>query len=153
TPSPETELLELLRSYPKCRYQSLVLHHITRLYVSMRGLLSDQIREVGFCRQRLGELAKLVEDKQAPAGTEEDRPVRRNSAREKFLLPAGCTELDDALRQMEEKIGKEDLLAFDQVVQQLLQQQFQALVHVCMGPSSVVKSLAPALILEAEKFL
>jgi hypothetical protein len=143
------ELLELLRSYAKARYQSLVLHQITRLYVSLRGLLSDQIREVGFCRQRLTELAGLMEAK----NDKEESRDRTGSSPEKCLLPPGCVDLEDAQQQLENAIGKEDLLAFDQRIQQLLQQQFQALVHVCMGPSTVVKSLAPAMLQEAITFL
>src|SRR5438105_1487307 len=47
------ELLELIRQYPKARYHALVLQSINKLYVGLRGQLSDQLREVGFCRQRL----------------------------------------------------------------------------------------------------
>ena len=54
------DIFELVRTYTKTRYHSLVLTHLNRLYVSLRGHLSDQIREVGFCRARLGELQTLL---------------------------------------------------------------------------------------------
>lgn len=150
TTSPGGELLDLMRAYPKCRYQSLVLQHITRLYVSLRGLLSDQIREVGFCRQRLGELAGLVENIRKPV---EEPRARPGPSAEKCLLPPGCTDLEDAQQKLEDRISADDLLRFDQNIQALIKEQFQALVHVCMGPSNVVKNLAPVMIQEAIGFL
>ena len=74
-------------------------------------------------------------------------------AREKYLLPEGCVELKDAIDKINDRIDSEDLLTFDGIIQQLLQQQFQALVHVCMGPANLVKNLAPALLHEAIRFL
>jgi len=149
--SPGAELVELLRSYAKCRYQSMVLHHITCLYVSLRGLLSDQVREVGFCRTRLTELRGLVDGTQQQLG--QPAGPAAASGRERNLLPEGCVDLKDAINLVNEEISQEDLLEFDHVVQQLLQEQFQALVHVCMGPTSMVKSLSPALLHEAMRFL
>jgi serine/threonine protein kinase len=146
-PSLGTELVEALKNYAKCCYQSLVLQHITRLYTSLRGLLSDQVREVGFCRTRLRELAVLV----AGNGKESDRP--EENTREKYLLPESCVDLKDVIEKMEERIGPADLLEFDVLVQHLLQQQFQALVHVCMGPANLVRNLAPVLLHEAVRFL
>ena len=154
--SPAVELIETLRSFAKCRYQSLVLQHITALYVSLRGLVSDQIREVGYCRARLGELAGLIAiPPQLGAGPrgEPSSPAVSSPAQEKHLLPEGCVDLKDAIERINDEIGSDDLLAFDHIVQKFLEQQFQALVHVCMGPSSMVKSLAPALIQEAIRFL
>ena len=47
---------------PSWRYQSLVLQQVTRGLVSLRGLLSDELREVNFCRARLTELAQAFEE-------------------------------------------------------------------------------------------
>ena len=154
--SPAVDLIETLRSFTKCRYQSLVLQHITSLYVSLRGLVSDQMREVGYCRTRLGELAGLIaippQLGAAPRG-ESSSQAGPAPAQEKHLLPEGCADIKDAIEQIDNEIGPEDLLAFDHIVQRLLEQQFQALVHVCMGSSNMVKSLAPALIQEAVRFI
>ncbi|MCI0680862.1 MAG: protein kinase [Gemmataceae bacterium] len=139
------DLLELLRVYAKTRYQCLILRHISRLYVSLRGHLSDQIREVGFCRQRLSELAKLVEEKPAAAAMK--------SASEKVLLPTGCAALTDAVERLHEDVTADDLLAFDAVMQTIIAKQFRALLNVCMGPSNLVRNLTPLMIQEAEAFL
>jgi hypothetical protein len=140
------ELLERLKAYPKCRYQSLILTHINRLYVALRGLLSDQIREVGFCRQRLGELAGILKEK-----PREDKP--EGAKHEQALLPQGCGDLAEALAQLQQQLGPEDFLAFERQVQALIEKDYRALVQVCLGPSHVVKALAPAMIRAAETFL
>ena len=69
------ELLELLRVYAKAQYQALLLTCINRLYISVRGHLSDQLREVGFCRQRLDELAGLLRETKGLASNLDLRKV------------------------------------------------------------------------------
>src|SRR5262249_43748892 len=56
------DVVELLRSYAKKRYQALVLNHLTAAFVSLRGHLSDEQREVNFCRVRLNDLLRKLED-------------------------------------------------------------------------------------------
>lgn len=145
-PSFGADLLELLRVYAKTRYQCLILRHISRLYVSLRGHLSDQIREVGFCRQRLGELAGILDAKPAAIRLPQ-------TPSEKILLPDGCKSMSEAVEHLETQVSVDDLLAFDNVVQALINKQFHALLHVCMGPSNLVRALAPLMVQEAEEFL
>ena len=141
-----SDLLELLRAYAKTRYQSLVLRHINRLYVGLRGHLSDQIREVGFCRQRLSELAGLLEPKvPLSAGP--------NASFEKMLLPPDCGTIAEVVERIDARLTPDDLLAFDKIIQPIIRQQYRALLHVCMGPSNLVRTLAPVMIQEAEQFL
>src|SRR5262249_27442265 len=56
------EVLELLRSYPKCRLQGLVLEYMASAFVSLRGHLSDELREMNYCRTRLGELQRRLSE-------------------------------------------------------------------------------------------
>src|SRR5207244_6701599 len=49
-------VVELLGVYPRWRLQSLILQRLTAIYVSLRGRLSDQLREINYCRTRLVEL-------------------------------------------------------------------------------------------------
>jgi serine/threonine protein kinase len=140
------EVLEVIRQYPKTRYHALVLQNINRLYVGLRGQLSDQLREVGFCRQRLSELAGLLNPSAAPPEVPPDGLAR-------VLLPAGCRNLDEALVQLDNGVNREDLIALDHQVQAMIRQQFRALVQVCMGPSTMVRALAPAMLQCAREFL
>lgn len=141
------DLFDLVRTYTKTRYHSLVLSHLNRLYISLRGHLSDQIREVGFCRQRLGELPGLLKPAQDAPRRESARPDLR------VLFPADCRDLKDAAAQITQALGPDDLIRFDERVQHWIHNHCQALLQICMGASSLVKSLAPAMIHEAELFL
>jgi serine/threonine protein kinase len=153
TPAPNSgpaagamELVDLIRKYPKARYHGLVLHHINRFYVGLRGQLSDQLREIGFCRQRLGELANLLQPG-APAAETDLAPTGR------VLLPANCKTLDEVLEQLEKGLTDEDRLTVDQQIESLIRQNFRALVNVCMGSSAMVRALAPIMLAHVKEFL
>ena len=141
------DIFDLVRTYTKTRFHSLVLTHLNRLYLSLRGHLSDQIREVGFCRQRLGELLDLLK----PAAVlHAKEPTAKDS---RALFPPGCLELSDAVAQLSQSITHEDLLSFDDRIQAWITAHCQALLQVCMGSSTTVRNLAPAMLQEAELFL
>ena len=141
------DVLELVRAYAKTRYHSIVLTHLDRLYVGLRGHLSDQIREVGFCRARLGELHGMLQPALAPRKNE---PA---AAGERILFPPGCVDLRAAVERVRQAVTVDDLLSFDERIQAWIKSHCQALLEVCMGSSSLVKSLAPALLQEADAFL
>ena len=88
-----TELIEVLRQFPRQRYQALLLRRVTDVYVSVRGQLSEQMREVNFCRQRLGELVRIFEETASAARSSDPVPGM-------CLLPSGCRSLDDAIQRL-----------------------------------------------------
>jgi serine/threonine protein kinase len=141
-----TDLIELLRVYPKTQFQALLLQCLNRLYISIRGHLSDQLREVGFCRQRLDELAGLVQTKSANAAPQQVEF-------EKNLLPIGCKRVGDVVARLEEQLTDDDVLAFDEVVQTHVRKQYKAFLNVCLGASGMVRALAPVLVQEAAGYL
>src|SRR5262249_32367381 len=62
------------------------------------------------------------------------------------LFPEGCLTLAETVQQYLQQLTPDDLLAFDQRVEQLLRQQFGALVQVCLSSSnSVLKHLQAAM--------
>jgi eukaryotic-like serine/threonine-protein kinase len=139
------ELSTLLRSYPKTRYQSLVLSQLNGLYVSLRGLLSEQMREIGFCRQRLSELADLFSEAQAT--------VDLQPAAGHCLFAGGSDNLRAAVAQLVATVNGADMQDLDQRVQAMIRKQFRALVHVCTASSTVIRNVAPAMQEETEAFL
>lgn len=143
------DIFELVRTFTKTRYHSLVLSHLNGLYLSLRGHLSDQIREVGFCRQRLSELLGLLQP--VAAMTKTGAAAVPNG--ERLLFPPGCVDLQDAVHQLNQSVSPADLVAFDERVQAWISVHCQALLQVCMGSSTMVRTLAPALLEEAESFL
>lgn len=142
---PATVLLHLLESYPRSRFQCLVLQHVNALYVSLRGLISDQVREIGFCRTRLVELQGLLQEK-----TTEDGSARSTAH---LLLPGNSRSAEDVVKQMDQAVSGSDLLDFDRQAQGLLGAEFKGLVEVCMGPPNVVRTLAPNLVELGRRFL
>ena len=141
------ELSEALQLYPKWRYQGLVLQRVGKTYVSLRGQLSDQLREVGFCRQRLGDLLRSFEDPGGGGRTTADRGPC------KFLLPVGCRSVGDSVDRLTEEITPDDLKKLDQQIQVMIRQQFTALVHVCMTSSNLLRNLEVAMQQQAEVFV
>jgi hypothetical protein len=139
------ELVDSLRLYPRCRYQSLLLRRVINVYVTLRGKLSDQVRELTLIRQRLGDLAKAFEfGGDGGASTE--------AAQATNLLPAGCESMDDAVNWLLRDIKPDAIHALDQAVQATINQQLTSLVQVCMTSAASVKSLEEALHRHAEEF-
>src|SRR5262249_35730065 len=141
------ELVEMLRTYPRCQYQALVVRHVITCYTTLRTHLADQMREVDFCRTRLGELLRAFE---GPA--EGGRP-EKEGVPGRHLLPSSCGTLDEAVEQLLTRVPPADLEALDQKVQAVIRQQFTALVHVCMTASNLLKNLEGAMQHEAEPFI
>lgn len=162
-PLPTTaDAVELLRAFPKWRYQGLILQQVARGLVSLRGLLSDQLREINFCRNRLGELLRTFSD--GHLGSERRSGPTSRRAREaappaepvaggcpgRVLLPRGSASLESAVEMVMKEVTTEQLTALDERVQAMIQRQFTALVHVCLAPSNMLRALEVAMQQEAE---
>jgi hypothetical protein len=148
-------LVGLLRSFSKSRYQSLILQRVTSVFVSLRGQLSDQMREVGFCRDRLKDLCRALDSTPpglAPAttaggGAEEKQGLTR------YLFPAKCKNLEEAVAHLQSGVSPPDLDSLDQKMQALIRKHFTALVHVCLASANMLKGLERVMQKEAEGLL
>jgi hypothetical protein len=70
---PAADVYESLQIYARSRYEGLLLQQLIGAYVSLRGQLSDQLREINFCRLRLGELLSKFG---GPAGPEAEAALK-----------------------------------------------------------------------------
>jgi hypothetical protein len=161
-PSP-ADVLELLRTCMKSRYHALVLRQVTRGLLSLRGLLSDELREVNFCRTRLGELQRSL--------SEEERETRKRPNAEKVslssssslhlgassaevpgrrLFPHGCAALEEAVEVLTKEVTTNQLAALDARVQNMIREKFLALVQICLTPGNPLANFEQALEKEAE---
>ena len=156
TATPQ-EVLDLLRNYPKFRHQALVLQQVLGVYVSLRGHLTDTLREINFCRVRLGELATAFADP-----PEADKPAHRRSKEEyaaevegpgKYLFPEGCQDLAQAVSRGETALGSEALLELDARIQKVMRSQFGSLVQVCLATKNVTRNVAAVMRETAEAFV
>jgi serine/threonine protein kinase len=147
TTAAVSTLLELCRCYPKWRYQSLLFQRLAKIYVSLRGGLSDQLREFNYCRARLTELLASFQQPDALTTTEESGPWSR------LLFPEGLRDVTEAANQMLETVTPEEVGKLDLLVQQLLQQQFLGLANICLGSSSLLIGLEQVMQGKAEEFV
>jgi hypothetical protein len=137
------ELLTLFRDYPKWRSQYLLLQTVSRGLVGVRGNLTDQLREINFCRVRLGELAQsfAAEDLSLHERLLEEPLPMQPLEQVRPLLPAGCATLEQAVEHFVRDVTPQDLNALDQQVQVMLVEQFRALFHVCMAPANLLRNV------------
>ncbi len=147
--TPGSILIEYVRTYAKARFQFLVLRKVQDCCVSLRGHLSEQIREVGFCRQRMTELSDLVRRHQISQCDQ----VQSSTQYRRLLFPQGWQDLDKALDRYESELTARDLLTFDGIVQEYVKQHFNALLEVCMGAATMVRALAPAMVRMGQEYL
>jgi hypothetical protein len=125
------EVAESLRLYPKWRYQSLVLRQVCRVFMTVRGQLGDQLRELRLCRQRLEELAARMRQ----------LPVETPAGPEAYLLPPGCTSMEQAAEALKRHLTDDDLRVLDQQLQGHIEQEFHGLFHVCMTSVNMLGGL------------
>jgi serine/threonine protein kinase len=141
------EVVELLRQYPKWRYQSLVLRHVNSTYSKLRDFLSDKSREIAFCRSRMGELARSFEE--TPG---EDKTAKKLGSG-LYMFPAGCRNLTESTERLFPPISQADLDALDSKVQETIRSGFTSLLHVIMtAASNLLKNLEGAMTLDGEAY-
>src|SRR5262249_42571303 len=150
------EIRELLRGYCKWRLQCLVLQTAGRVLVGLRGALSDQLREINFCRVRLGELVQAFGAEGSSVRSrvlyeEEAAPPPPPPGRARSLLPAGCSTLQEAVEHFARDMSPEEFEALDRRVQAMITEQFRALYHVCMSSTNMLKNVEISLQEEAAR--
>lgn len=147
-PPTPAETRELLRAYPKTLYQSLLLRQAGNILLTLRGHLADEMREINFCRVRLGELLRMLETPAKPA-----EPAAREAILGKHLFPLGCKDLQEAVEHFEGRLGTDALNELDGRMEAMLKKQFTALVNVCLTSAHVLKNVEMAMLQTAEEFV
>jgi hypothetical protein len=152
-PPPEArrlkeELAQQIREYPTARYQQQLAAGVRGIYLSLRGFLSDQVRELAFYRHPLEVLHRSLSE-ETNAATIPHRPSTGP------LLPADCGTLAEAAVQILRSLTPKDLLALDEAVQAAVTEfsEGQAAVWTVAGSDRGVKVLGEILLAQAEKFL
>jgi hypothetical protein len=153
--APE-HLATLLRQYAKQRLQPLILERVIFVYVSLRGQLSDQMREIGFCRNRLNELCRSLESGSAEPDSGQGLSPQDQAPPTDFgdcLFAPGCVNLESAVRKLLAQVSAEDMERLDCRLETVICELFAALVHVCLGSSNMLKDLAAVMRKEGENLL
>jgi hypothetical protein len=149
--SPE-QIIDLCRQYPKQRLHHLVLTSVLSAFVGLRGHLSDELREINFCRVRLNELQRMLDEGSASEQSVADRPPGDGGIG-RVLYVSGCKGLDEAVKMVLETMGPERMLELDGEMEQMIRAQFTALVHVCLTNQSLLKPLERAMLQTAGDYV
>jgi eukaryotic-like serine/threonine-protein kinase len=169
------ELSELLQTYPKMRYQSLVLQQFSAVYVSMRGNLSDLLHEINNCRMQLvnlrttfgpekyffedpqgGSRPKIVVLPPVPSRGTEAESQRADASERKMchsVFPQRCTDFDSAVRRFLNDLTADDVRQLEESVQGALTSKFGGLVNVCLASASALSALETLMQTEIEHAL
>ncbi len=131
-----------------------MLQHLAATFVGLRGNLSDELREVGFCRVRLSELGRLFDE--VPPGEEvtitTSGPRKKEGSIGRKLFLAGCKNLSEAVALYMDEITADHIYELDGRIEVLLRKQFTALVHVCLTNANVLKDLQGAMLGVAREY-
>jgi serine/threonine protein kinase len=133
------ELAELLRNYPTFRLRGLIMQRVLTILRSLFGNCPEYLREFTHCRVRLLDMVKSF-----------DLPLDTRSALDlgpgRNLFPPGCQNLEEAVNRFISQVSGDELIELDGRIQNVLRQQFTALVHVCTTPmNQILKDVEAAM--------
>ncbi|MFO0811317.1 MAG: tubulin-like doman-containing protein [Gemmataceae bacterium] len=143
-----SEVLDLLRAYPKKRYQAMVAKFVLNVYRSMVSEAPECLREVNFCRQRLSEVQTALEQ---AATADAAQGAALGPGRD--LFPGGGATVDEAARNLVESLAPEELLELDTKVQYQVRRQFKAVSSYCVEASGQSAPMAELFARQCEEFL
>jgi hypothetical protein len=141
-----TELNELLRLYPKWRYQNIILKRVHLTLNTLRGFLSDQLREQHEHRSRLTELLRYFEGFPATEVTDENRHGSH-------ILPQDCITIDDAVNHLFPDMAPSQLEELDVRMQEIIGNHFTSFTNICSASSSQLRNLEISLVEEVIKLI
>ena len=119
------DIADALRAYPPARLKQLEADAALSLYRGLLANIPEYLREVSFCRARLGELAAGL-----AAGADGLAPGPGE-----VILPDGCADLTAAADLFLAALPEDEVLGFDQELQAKIARRFRAVANVCLKPA------------------
>jgi serine/threonine protein kinase len=141
-------LAEQLLRLPALRLQRMVTERLTGVHLSMRGRLSDQNKELGFCRHRLRQLHDSLTAADGTAQVE----VGTLCQGARYLL-CDADSLDDAVTNAVCAIPAEAFEQLDDACQQRLHAELGGLAMIADASGDHLKQAKKVMLEEAERFL
>jgi eukaryotic-like serine/threonine-protein kinase len=133
-------MLDLLRSFPKKHYQSMLAATLRDIYRGVLGSIPDYLQEMNLCRERPAETIKELDRRIA---SELDLDVALGPGRS--LLPGGDKTASEFACRSVAELTEEELLAVDAAVHVQIDERFSGLVNFCIGNGPKPEHLADAL--------
>ncbi|VTS02339.1 tubulin-like doman-containing protein [Tuwongella immobilis] len=141
------EVIELMRTYAKQRYRQNVLLAARSIYRSLLGHAPEYLREVNFCRLRLTDLAKTLQERMSRQSHDGSR------AGVQWILPSGCRTVEDAAERFLNELPESAVQELDAMAQVQIRRQFRALIHLCMDVNDQSEALQAILEKQASQYL
>ena len=140
------DLAEAARLFATARYQFVLTTEIVSIYKHLRTTVTNFLKDVTACRQRLqGELQKLLATAAAAAA-----PGPRGS---RELLPPHCPTVAAAVEAYTQSLTDEDLGLLESRVQSAVVDRFGGLFHACLNATDGLGTLLDLLRDEARGYL
>ncbi len=144
--TPSFSPADLISRAATVRYQQILHYGLVTVYLSLRGRLTDQMKDVRFCRTRFSDIQKLFDE--AGRTAEEVNPSTFAT-----LLPPTVKNLREMAARVVQAVTPDQMATLDQRVQKALQKQFQPLAQLCLLSGDWPRQLQTLLLQEAEQFL
>lgn len=122
------EFLNALEEYPNKRLRLHVLDSTLSIYRRLLASAPEFVREIGFCRGRLQEMAESIQTK----GTGD----RYLTGPGRMILPHGVEGIDGAADHFLGSLAHQDILDFDAKLQEEIAKKYRSLVNVCVHPQN-----------------
>jgi serine/threonine protein kinase len=142
------DLKEALETYPKTRYQGLVLESLLETYQQIIEKLPKRLEDLKFCRQRLSELQRSLEDRYLPGRPQQAVAINLGPGR--HFLPGDALSVEDAIETLIRQVRPESMLELDEKVQAIIKRQYKSLLAVCLAANEMFKDLPGIIRQEAE---
>jgi hypothetical protein len=152
SPGATAEALDLLRVYPRKRFQLHLLDHALALYRRLAGAAPEYLRDLGTCRAALADLEAGF-GPPAPPGSKEVVVTPDPAGPGRLILPDGCKTLDDAADRFLAGLSADELREFDAGVQREAQRKFKGVAAVCLKPAEKGHLFREMLLARARAFL
>jgi hypothetical protein len=137
------EFADAIRQFPRYRFQAITARHVIAVYQVVRDELANQLGDIGTCRQRVEDAADLG----GPVDLAELPLTGRR------LLPAGCTDVADAVRRFTQILTDTDMEEIDRRVQSAVEPEAGGLYQVCLNTATGAERLVAIVREEARAYL
>jgi hypothetical protein len=133
------ELIDLFREYVSVRLEAMLSEQLTELLLELQKNLHRYLLTVDCCRARVDQFLASFGDPAAGGAAAEDLGLGR------YLLPAGCRTLGEAVERVVASLTPEEEQALHQKVHDLIGKTLQAHLHLCTAPPAQFKELKEAI--------
>ena len=155
--------LEQLRAFARLRLQEDFLDATARCYHAIQTELETQIRDLGFCRNRLAHLLQVLDSPIGTSPSRGDTPIALSeeslqqtlhpSNTIQVVLPRGETHIDRSALQVLQSVKAPEMLRLEHALQKLVLESRGGLTGLCRINADLFRTLLAPMIEQTTAFL